>query len=505
MVCMVIACMPSIALGVEAEPVLQNGPSENRIDVVVLAEGYTASQASDARADIGRFLTGIQQWEPLQAFGVHFNWWLVPLVSDEEGADHPSRGEYADTALDATYDYYDIERLLVVSQQKAVAAASEAFAAYDYIMVMVNDPQYGGSGGEIAVFSVHEAAPLIAVHEFGHTHGGLADEYEDPYPGFPEGDWEPNVTFASERDNVPWKVWIDASTPVPTPENWQYQTVAGLFEGARYKTSGVYRPRYTCMMRELDEPFCEVCREAMVLEDYRYVRSYDGILPEDDAVVIQAGERRTFSVDALQPLGTPSVAVSWFIDNVPVSGQSEDLEVTYSDFSDAQVHTVVAEVRDQTAFVRTDPENLTMYTVQWAVTLDDTPVDGDLDTDPDIDEIAIDGDEPDDDPVDDMDLDEDTVEIDHIQESEIEADTESDVESADITDTIETDAVGEIDAPDSADGDTADAADGADVNDGTGIENNNTSDSGCAQGLGWVWLLAACIAGYRRRKRHCPC
>ena len=501
-------------MGATAQEVVQNGPSDNRIDIVVLAEGYTSAQSDKALTDLTGFLADIGTWEPFLSFGIHFNWWLVPLVSSQSGADHPSQNTYVDTALDATYDYYNIERLLVVNQQKAVQEASAAFPAYDYIMVMVNDPMYGGSGGELAVFSVHDAASMIVVHEFGHTHGGLADEYEDAYPGFPAGDWEPNVTYASVRENIPWNVWISYDTPVPTPETYQYQSVVGLFEGARYLTSGIYRPKYTCMMRELGVAFCEVCNETMILEDYRYVRTYDAIEPADNPVVMYAGESRNFRVTPLQPSGEPSVTVKWLIDDTATGDEGDALLVRQEDFSQAASHSVKAVVADETTFIRNDPEELAQYTVTWAVTLSDVSADGDVgetDLEPETETDMVDGDTD----VIEMDsadniVDGDINEVtDAVDDTDIVDDDDADAVPGDGETHVEEesplvdgDALSDPDPSDVPDTDSMDSSDAADTIDRDDAGSGTSSSGGCALGFGWEWLLAAIYAALQLRKRH---
>ncbi|HKP45959.1 MAG TPA: M64 family metallopeptidase, partial [Pyrinomonadaceae bacterium] len=38
----------------------------------------------------------------------------------------------------------------------------------------------------------------------------------------------------------------------------------GLFEGADYYHCGVWRPEFNCRMRNLSQPFCGVCQQAIV-------------------------------------------------------------------------------------------------------------------------------------------------------------------------------------------------------------------------------------------------
>ena len=109
----------------------------------------------------------------------------------------------------------------------------------------------------------------MVVHEFGHSFGGLADEYfyeedmmSDTYPTDVEP-WEQNVTtrvdFASK-----WQDMIPDGTPLPTPAEDFNTHKIGLYEGAAYSFKGLYRGSYNCRMRTNDYPaFCPVCQRAL--------------------------------------------------------------------------------------------------------------------------------------------------------------------------------------------------------------------------------------------------
>ena len=61
----------------------------------------------------------------------------------------------------------------------------------------------------------------VVVHEFGHSFGGLADEYaytEAPSPQYPYEvePWEPNITTLIDFDSK-WKDMIPKGTAIPTP------------------------------------------------------------------------------------------------------------------------------------------------------------------------------------------------------------------------------------------------------------------------------------------------
>ena len=88
---------------------------------------------------------------------------------------------------------------------------------YHIVLIIVNDPQYGGTGGDFAISSVHESAPEIVMHELRHSFGNLADEYDTYTPGY-YGHEGPNTTAETVRELIKWNAWILPVTPVPTPE-----------------------------------------------------------------------------------------------------------------------------------------------------------------------------------------------------------------------------------------------------------------------------------------------
>ena len=102
------------------------------------------------------------------------------MTSNESGVDHPELGVFRDTALDSFYFCGAIQRLICVNSTKVNGVLSRtalAANARELILVIVNDTEYGGSGGSVAVSSIHPAAVEIILHELGHSFGLLADEY----------------------------------------------------------------------------------------------------------------------------------------------------------------------------------------------------------------------------------------------------------------------------------------------------------------------------------------
>lgn len=346
------------------EKIVDNGDDPLKNVWVILAEGYTASELAKFQSDTTTLTTGFFSVSPFKEYKTAINVYTVFSPSYETGADHPSDGIYADTAFDATFETYGIDRLLTVNDEKALNAASQ-IQYFDAVFALVNDDQYGGSGGGVIVVSTNENSIEIALHEAGHVVGKLADEYETEYPGYPSGDNEPNVTYQTKREKVPWKDWIESDIPLPTPEDYSIDSI-GLFEGARYLSGGIYRPKHNCKMRSLNEPFCEVCREALVLYVYDVVNPIEKFGPIEPETELAPGRAVTLWVEPLKLDGSPYDPL-WEIDDEILELESQMELVLFPSSVKKGKHTVSIWINDATDMVKTDNQGLLISQHTWNI------------------------------------------------------------------------------------------------------------------------------------------
>jgi hypothetical protein len=245
--------------------------TRKKIDLVFLAEGYTASQMSKFRHDIQRMIKKMAKYEPFKSHMNDFNFWAVESISPDSGCDDPRKNIWKRTLFDAHFNTFNSDRYLTSSSLWTIHEVASV-VPYDQIYVLTNTDKYGG-GGVFNYFSLtsvdHRSSEEVFVHEFGHAFAGLADEYfylseenQDYYPRNVEP-WEPNITTLVHFETK-WKNLVDSKTPVPTPATKYYQTVVGAFEGAGYCSKGVYRPTQSCLMKELKSPFCPICQKAIL-------------------------------------------------------------------------------------------------------------------------------------------------------------------------------------------------------------------------------------------------
>ena len=128
--------------------------------------------------------------------------------------------------LSASYGTFDSECYILSLDNHTIRdVASEV--PYDFMVIIVNDRTYGG-GGIYNLYTTVSAdnkySEYIMVHELGHHIAALADEYYSSsvaYEAQPikTEPWEKNVTALFDKNNIKWKEFVEAGTPLPTPWN----------------------------------------------------------------------------------------------------------------------------------------------------------------------------------------------------------------------------------------------------------------------------------------------
>jgi hypothetical protein len=253
-----------------------------------MGDGYRENELLKYYYDVQNFVDKLKDTRPFDELWNAINIYRIDVSSTDSGADDPvacgGTGATPATYFDASFCAGGIQRALVVNNATAFQVSNDRVPEWDMILVLVNSPIYGGTGGGVAVSSTHPSASEIVIHEMGHTAFGLADEYES-YAGCGSGETghdvysgpepvEPNVTIDTNRSTIKWRHFIDPSTPLPTTSNSNCtqcdpqpspvpQGTVGAFEGARYFHCGIYRPEFDCKMRALGFPFCAVCQEVI--------------------------------------------------------------------------------------------------------------------------------------------------------------------------------------------------------------------------------------------------
>jgi hypothetical protein len=296
----------------------EHGPPATKVDLLLIAEGYTEADAPKFEADARRLLEALFREEPFRSRRTDFNVRGLFIAAAERGG-HRARADVHRRSVTRTeYNIFDSERYILTQDNRALRDLASA-APYEFIEVLVNDSQYGGGGifndhATVAVDS--EFAEYVFVHEFGHHFAGLADEYYTSDVAYQTGaplkpePWERNVTALHDPAALKWRDLVKDGTPLPTSwdkqeyeahaaevrarrralversapqaefdrlfaeqqawemafvERQRHAGVVGAFEGASYEAVGLYRPEVDCIMFSRNPVgFCEVCRRALL-------------------------------------------------------------------------------------------------------------------------------------------------------------------------------------------------------------------------------------------------
>ena len=243
------------------------------IHIAFISEGYQESEMNVFMQDCQTACKAMFAHEPFKSLQGRFNVVAVKAPSIESGTSTPSQGIWKKTALHSHFDTFYSDRYLTTLNLKDLHDWL-AGTPYEHIIILVNTEKYGG-GGILNSYNLtsthHFYFKPVVVHEFGHSFGGLGDEYAydfEQIPMYPHDvePWEPNLTTLADFHGK-WEDMIEKGTPVPTPESTSKSTIrqrVGLFEGAGYSLKGVYRGCQDCRMRTNENPiFCPVCDRAL--------------------------------------------------------------------------------------------------------------------------------------------------------------------------------------------------------------------------------------------------
>ena len=236
------------------------------IHIAYVAEGYTAEQMDQYLDDCHVAMEALFEHEPFKTLRNRFN--VIALCSPSHDSDvsQPGKGVWRNTALASHFDTFYMTRYLTTLHLKQLHDWL-AGTPYEHIIVLANTAHYGGGGiynsYNLSYTRGKHFRPVV-VHEFGHSFGGLGDEYpygdSDPMYFADTEPWEPNLTTTTKKP-AKWQNLIDAGK-------------AGLIEGGGYLSKGVWRGQEDCRMRTNEHPdFCPVCQQALTkLIDFYTVR-----------------------------------------------------------------------------------------------------------------------------------------------------------------------------------------------------------------------------------------
>ena len=295
---------------------VENGPASEKVDIVILGDGYTDAEMEKFHLDVTRMTNELFAVEPFKSRKNDFNVRAIDTPSEVSGVNKPHPGVFKRTSLSVSYGAFDSERYALAYDNRTIRDVA-AKVPYEFMFILINEETYGG-GGIYQLYSTvavnNKFSDYIFVHEFGHHFAALADEYytsDVSYESAPitVEPWEANITALLDKENLKWKSLVEMNTPIPTPwdkekhdnysfeiqkerkalraknapesemealfererkdltallDNMKYSGKVGAFEGGGYMQFGLYRPYADCIMFTRNrQQFCPVCRDAI--------------------------------------------------------------------------------------------------------------------------------------------------------------------------------------------------------------------------------------------------
>ncbi|MBX2827364.1 MAG: T9SS type A sorting domain-containing protein [Flavobacteriaceae bacterium] len=365
-----VLLIPCLLVGqvFDVETIMENGPAEKRINMVILSDGYQEAELDQFIIDATSFSDDMFSQTPYAEYVKYFNVYAIKVPSNESGASHPGTASDVpepvhpiidvDNYFGSTFDVAGIHRLVVPQNGSAIVSVLAAnFPMYDQVVIMANSPHYGGSGGTYATTTLDASANEIAIHEIGHSFVSLKDEY-----------WAGDV-FASEALNMTQ----ETDPALVKWRNWLNDNGIGIYQHCCGGSSANwYRPHNSCKMRQLGPPFCSVCVEATVERIHNLLSPIDSYTPDNaGTVAINISDLPyDFELSLLDPEPLTTLDVTWDLNGNAFGGNDATVSVDIGDFVDGS-NTLIATVEDVTDLLRVDNHSsIHQYMVQWDIEYD---------------------------------------------------------------------------------------------------------------------------------------
>ncbi len=357
-----VACLSNYAQLFDVDTIQFTGDINNRINLVILGDGYQSHELPQYIIDANKFTNTFFSNSPYLEYQQFFNVIAIKVPSNESGASHPGTATdvtepehpiiEVDNYFGSTFDNFDIHRLLVPVKTTVITTVlANNFPSYDQVVILVNTPYYGGSGGEFATATSDPASSDVAIHEIGHSFTGLKDEY-----------WAGDI-YAEEGINM-----TQETNPMLVKwNNWNNDNGVGIYQHCCGETSASwYKPHENCKMQVLGVPFCSVCIEGTIERIHSLTNPIVSYTPSEFNISAQTSSLE-FELEMVEPVPN-TFKKRWLLNNVETGSNTNTIQIAKNELI-VGVNTLSAIVEDTSELLRVDGhENLHVHNVSWSIT-----------------------------------------------------------------------------------------------------------------------------------------
>lgn len=260
-------------MALELNPITIQYNGEHAINLVFIGDGFTINEQIAYQNKVGVAIDGMFTFEPFNSLKSFFNIYSVPTISNDSGIsvvthpNNPVTPVVKDTYLGGYFNEGGLARL--TSFTKKVELETELVKIFKnkvYVILISNTGEYGGSGEfpedkfmtvtHITMDTQYNQFVKLMMHEFGHSFGGLADEYGGNCGSDLPPDWG---TADFNRANI--------TDDIVNNRKWDFLDNPQYFQGGNYCNVGWWRSSQSSLMRgwfeggtTLDEDYNPLCK-----------------------------------------------------------------------------------------------------------------------------------------------------------------------------------------------------------------------------------------------------
>ena len=267
----------------------KTGDDRENFVIVIMGEGYTAEQQEQFLQDATEKVQGMLEWSPYKEYSDRINIYAIPTVSKEAGVgvmyedSNPDTYFHVQTFGKSCYFPNDGEEKARALRAELENQYLDTGATVGTIHIICNTTaNIGSSYNSLFSFSANSEENErgdVMTHEMAHSIGRLGDEYDKKLMG-------ENISDTSDPDKIKWKKLLG-------------------FRGVGITAAGtqtIFAPGRVCMMRDLGNPFCEVCKMELArrLNNRDYVSRPQSVYVCDPEITIPHNSTGTLDKDSDQ-------------------------------------------------------------------------------------------------------------------------------------------------------------------------------------------------------------